>query len=133
MATKPLKKCRKGELRSLRTKKYGKTWYKCTTSGGFGIFAVGFEYDLPKKGKPGKWHVHTKALKHCQSGFHVTQQPYAWTRMASRVFEVEATGFKKTNDTDWNKAHKSLCRAIRLVREINYGSRKWDSLMRRSH
>ena len=120
-------RCRKGELRQVRTR-WGKTWYKTTTMSGHPFYGRG-TYHLPRDGKPGAWHVHHGRLEECVSGFHVTQHPGAWLHgswLDGRIFIVKATGFAQCLETN---PSKRVCRAIRFIREVRANTREWYRLV----
>lgn len=120
------KKCRTTEHKECRTR-FGRVWYKVTHPDGTALYKYKFRYHLPKNGRPGKWHIHTFHLFMCSSGFHVTQRPGCWANSDSRLFRVEATGFRKGVPSP----KKMVCRSMRLVKEIKRGTVLWKKLMRR--
>ena len=107
--------------------KFGKKWYKVTDKDGESIYAHGFQYNLPEKGKPGKWHSVKGPLVRCVNGFHVTQVPGEWALddIHNRIFEVQVAGQARM----YNRPDKSVFRHMRLVREIK-GAKKERLLLR---
>jgi hypothetical protein len=90
--------------------------------GGKSCHGGSFEWDLPKKGKPGKWHEIAAgvALVLCSSGFHLTDAdglPH-WWEDGAKVYEVEVDG-ESVGDVAKEKDRKVCARRVRIVREVD--------------
>ena len=72
----------------------------------------GFEWSMPKNGKPGKWHSVKGDLKMCERGFHLTDNPQNWWDRNAKCYEVEYKDALEPKDD------KICVRKVRLVREL---------------
>ena len=89
------------------------TYYKVLKVDGTSPY-LGFQWDLPKNGKPGKWMPRVKGkLAECLRGYHVLKadQLSMWI-VADALFEVEVKG--KVVDF----GNKCACHQARLVRRV---------------
>jgi len=74
-----------------------------------------YQYDLPKRGKPGRWHrKHKEAIRLCENGFHCTGlSDYAeFSDLGPRLFIVEIKGKFSSSHT------KVAVEAMRFIVEV---------------
>ena len=74
----------------------------------------GFEWSLPKNGKPGKWHSVVGDLRMCLHGFHLTDNPQKWWDRNAKCYEVEYKDALQPNED------KICVRKVRLVKELTH-------------
>lgn len=74
-----------------------------------------YQYDLPKRGKPGRWHrKHKEAIRLCENGFHCTNL-YSYcdhVQYGPRLFIVEIAGKFSC------ERGKVAVEAVRFIREV---------------
>lgn len=63
-------------------------WYKVLVKGR-SCNGGTLQWDLPKDGKPGKWHGVEGELSRCEHGIHLTHKPYAWYKWGCTCYEAE--------------------------------------------
>jgi len=96
---------------------------KWLTKSGRGTGGPGYyQYDLPKDGKPGKWHSidNKKKIKVCQNGFHCApmKEYRNFSDYGPRLFIVEVAG---SYDIAVNQ-NKAAFKHIRIIEEVPVNS-----------
>lgn len=89
-------------------------WFKWIGPGGKPPMADSkFRYDLPTKGRPGRWH-RTKRARLCYFGFHACRAKSinGWKRPNTSLYLVEVSG---QAEHDTNKSTFTQMRVIRKV------------------
>lgn len=78
-----------------------------------------FKYDLPKDGKPGKWHTKKDPTKVsvCEYGFHcvASNNINNYRSYGPRLFLVEVSGAFEVN----HNGDKVACQSIRFIKELS--------------
>jgi hypothetical protein len=95
------------------------------------------EWDLPKNGKPGKWHSVKGKISQCNNGLHLTTKPYEWFQWKCDIYIAEGKGssegdeaktafrsarlIKKTNKPKWLKDAETFVDSIKKVKWFSNG------------
>jgi len=72
--------------------------------------------DYQGKWRAGKWYKHDGELSMCNSGIHLTSEPFKWLKRNSRIFSVEHKGQVLSDNSD-----KCCFHEVRLTHECGYG------------
>jgi hypothetical protein len=89
-----------------------KTWYKVLVDGKSN-HGGNLEWDLPKNGKPGKWHTVKGEILKCSNGLHLTEKPYEWFKWKCDIYIAEGKGQNKGDES------KTAFRSARLIKKID--------------
>jgi hypothetical protein len=101
--------------------------FKVLSEGGCSANGGGLDWDLPKNGRPGKWHAVQGKLELCSNGLHVSVVPGEWGwqnaytgyESKRRLFLVEVAG--RFSYGRGLYSDKVAFRAVRLVKELKRG------------
>jgi hypothetical protein len=89
-----------------------KTWYKVLVDGKSN-HGGNMEWDLPKNGKPGKWHSVKGKISKCSNGLHLTEKPYEWFKWQCDIYIAEGKGSNEGDEI------KTAFRSARLIKKID--------------